>query len=89
MSKKLAAAALAAMCVFCTNIALADGTSGYDEKQTGKDQTIEFKDADVLDARAMGEGDMRIRVMPQPKRVVLLRPRTQFVTELLKSVEAL
>ena len=88
MSKTLAAAAAAAMCVFCTNLAFADDTSTYVENQNGKDQNIQFKD-DVLDAHGFGAGDVTIRVMPAPKRVLLLRPRTQFVTEMLKSVEAL
>ena len=56
--------------------------------QVGKDENVTFKD-DILDAHGFGAGDVRIRVMPAPKRVLLLRPRTQFVTEMLKSVEAL
>lgn len=85
MRKTLALAA-AAVCVFCTNLALADDT--YVENQAGKDQNIVFKD-DPLAAGGLGPNDTPIHVMPSPKRVLLLRPRTQFVTEMLKSVEAL
>jgi hypothetical protein len=88
MSKRTLAAAVAAMCVFCTNLAFADDTSTYVANQVGKDENVTFKD-DILDAHGFGAGDVRIRVMPAPKRVLLLRPRTQFVTEMLKSVEAL
>ena len=49
---------------------------------------IVFKD-DPLAAGGFGPHDARIMVMPTPKRVMLVRPRTQFVTEMLKSVEAL
>jgi hypothetical protein len=84
--KKLVAAAAAAVCVLCTNLALADDT--YVENNAGKDQSVIFKD-DPLAAGQFGPMDPRITVMAQPKRVMLLRPRTQFVTEMLKSVEAL
>jgi hypothetical protein len=88
MSKKLVAALAAAMCVFCTNLAFAQD-AGYTDKKEGADQSVIFKDGDVLSASAMDGNTLPIRVMPSPKRVLLLRPRTQFVTELLKSVEAL
>jgi hypothetical protein len=80
------AAAVAAISVLCTNLAFAEET--FVENQTGKDQNVIFKD-DVLAAGQFGPNDARILVMPTPKRVMLLRPRTQFVTEMLKSVEAL
>ncbi len=84
--KRTLAAAFAAIVVLCTNLALADDT--YVENNSGKDQSVVFKD-DPLAAGQFGPNDARIMVMPQPKRVMLLRPRTQFVTEMLKSVEAL
>jgi hypothetical protein len=85
--KRTLSAAIAAIVVLCSNLALADNTT-YVESQAGKDQNITFKD-DPLAAGGLGPNDIRIRVMPAPKRVLLLRPRTQFVTEMLKSVEAL
>ena len=84
--RKHLAVAVAAMGVLCTNLAWADDT--YSETQNGADQSVVFKD-DPLGAGGFGPHDVRITVMPSPKRVTLIRPRTQFVTELLKSVEAI
>ncbi len=86
-TNKLTVTALAAACVLFSNLALADG-NGYVESQDGKDQNVVFKD-DPLAAGGFGPKDIRIMVMPKPPRVMLVRPRTQFVTEMLKSVEAL
>jgi hypothetical protein len=44
---------------------------------------------DPLDAGFFSADDVHIRVLPMPKRSVLIRPRVQFVTEMLKSVETL
>ncbi len=44
---------------------------------------------DPLDAGLFGPNDVHIRVVPKPKRSVLIRPRTQFIVEMLKSVETL
>jgi hypothetical protein len=85
--KRTLVAAVAAIVVLCSNLALADNT-GYSENNVGKDQSVIFKD-DPLAAGGWSPNDTPIRVMPSPKRVLLLRPRTQFVTEMLKSVEAL
>ena len=84
--KRTLTAALAAIVVLCSNLALADQT--YTENNSGKDQSVIFKD-DPLAAGGFGPKDIQIRVIGSPKRVVLLRPRTQFVTEMLKSVEQL
>jgi hypothetical protein len=86
--KRTVTAAVAAIVVLCSNLALADNTGGYTENNVGKDQSVIFKD-DPLAAGGLGPNDVRIRVMPSPKRVLLLRPRTQFVSEMLKSVEQL
>jgi hypothetical protein len=48
--------------------------------------TYEFGD-DPLNAGGFGPHDARITVAPRPKRVTLIRPRFQFVQEMLKSVE--
>lgn len=47
-----------------------------------------FKDDLLSSDVAMPPGD-RILVRRMPARVMLIRPRTQFVTEMLKSVEHL
>ncbi len=72
--------------VLSSNLALADNS--YKETVDGKDQSVIFKD-DPLAAGGFGPNDVILRVPPTPKRVTLLRPRTQFVQELLKSVESL
>ncbi len=77
---------IVAAMLLSSSAAFADGT--YTENQDGKDQNVIFKD-DPLAAGGFGPHDARIMVMPTPKRVMLVRPRTQFVTEMLKSVEAL
>ncbi len=48
----------------------------------------EFED-DALNALGYDAQGMVLRVRPGAARVLLLRPRVQFVTELLQSVEAL
>ncbi len=48
----------------------------------------EFND-DPLSAGGFGPNDATIRVRPGPVRTMLIRPRTSFVPEMLKSVENL
>jgi hypothetical protein len=48
----------------------------------------EFSD-DPLNAGGFGPNDATIRVRPGPVRTTLIRPRTSFVNEMLKSVENL
>ena len=56
----------------------------------GKDSGYgyEFTD-DPLNAGGFGRNDATIRVRPGPVRTTLIRPRTSFVPEMLKSVENL
>ena len=56
----------------------------------GKDEGYgyEFSD-DPLAAGGFGPNDATIRVRPGPVRTTLIRPRTSFVPEMLKSVESL
>jgi hypothetical protein len=87
MNKRIVTA-LAAACVLFSNLAFADEKGGYVENQSGTNQSVYFND-DPLAAGGMSPLDARIFVMPTPKRVTLIRPRTQFVSEMLKSVENL
>ena len=48
----------------------------------------EFDD-DPLNAGGFGPNDATIRVRPRAARTTLIRPRTSFVPEMLKSVENL
>lgn len=70
----------------------APGAGGAGAKPTagGKDEGYgyEFSD-DPLAAGGFGPNDATIRVRPGPVRTTLIRPRTSFVPEMLKSVENL
>ncbi|MBM4374507.1 MAG: hypothetical protein FJ095_05430 [Deltaproteobacteria bacterium] len=54
----------------------------------GEGYGYEFAD-DPLSAGGFGPTDATIRVRPGPVRRTLIRPRTSFVPEMLKSVEQL
>jgi hypothetical protein len=66
------------------------GAAGAKLKEGGKDEGYgyEFSD-DPLAAGGFGPNDATIRVRPGPVRTTLIRPRTSFVPEMLKSVENL
>ena len=64
--------------------ALAQPKAGKKEEGYGYD----FSD-DPLNAGGFGPNDATIRVRPGPVRTTLIRPRTSFVPEMLKSVENL
>ncbi len=67
--------------------ALAQEAGG--EKAGGGDgYGYEFDD-DPLSAGGFGPNDATIRVRPRAARTTLIRPRIQFVDEMLKSVENL
>ena len=57
-------------------------------KASGDGYGYEFSD-DPLSAGGFGPNDATIRVRPGPVRTTLIRPRTSFVPEMLKSVENL
>ena len=67
---------------FAQDAAAAAG--GGDEKKDG--YGYEFED-DPLNAGGFGPNDATIKVRPRAARTTLIRPRTSFVTEMLKSVE--
>ncbi len=61
---------------------------GAKESASGDGYGYEFDD-DPLSAGGFGPNDSRIRVRRGAQRSTLIKPRTQFITELLKSVENL
>jgi hypothetical protein len=63
-------------------------TSDYVERAVGGDQVVTFTGDELAAAPGGPLGD-RILAMPGTVRVGLIRPRLNFVTELLKSVENL
>jgi len=65
----------------------AGGTAGAGGGSGGSgDYGYRFED-DPLSAGGFGPADATIRVRPGPVRTTLIRPRTSFVPEMLKSVE--
>ena len=65
-----------------TRAATGGATGGTKEGDYG----YKFED-DPLSAGGFGPNDATIRVRPGPVRTTLIRPRTSFVPEMLKSVE--
>jgi hypothetical protein len=63
----------------------ATGAGGAKDSGQG-DYGYKFED-DPLSAGGFGPADATIRVRPGPVRTTLIRPRTSFVPEMLKSVE--
>lgn len=68
--------------------ALAQGAAKKDAGKKDEGYGYEFSD-DPLNAGGFGPNDATIRVRPGPVRTTLIRPRTSFVPEMLKSVENL
>jgi hypothetical protein len=75
---------------FAQGAAPAAAAAGGGKAAGGKDEGYgyEFSD-DPLSAGGFGPNDATIRVRPGPVRTTLIRPRTSFVPEMLKSVENL
>ena len=94
--KKLSVCALiaaATLLLSASAFAQQPGGGGAGVKSSGgggKDEGYgyEFSD-DPLAAGGFGPNDATIRVRPGPVRTTLIRPRTSFVPEMLKSVENL
>lgn len=70
--------------------ALAAPASAQDIKESKSDDGYGYEfDDDPLSAGGFGPNDARIRVRKGAQRATLIKPRTQFINELLKSVENL
>lgn len=78
--------AAAAVAVLVSASSFAQGVK--DSKGDSEGYGYEFED-DPLSAGGFGPNDSRIRVRKGAQRSTLIKPRTQFITELLKSVENL
>jgi len=70
--------------LFGTSVAWAQDAAAGGEGGDG--YGYEFED-DPLNAGGFGPNDATIKVRPRAARTTLIRPRTSFVTEMLKSVE--
>lgn len=84
-AKILVGFVVGAFVALSASTAFAQGTKASDTKEG---YGYEFSD-DPLSAGGFGPNDATIRVRPGPVRTTLIRPRTSFVPEMLKSVENL
>ena len=84
----VATALLLSSSAFAQNTAAAPAAGGA--AAGGKDEGYGYTFSDdPLSAGGFGPNDATIRVRPGPVRTTLIRPRTSFVPEMLKSVENL
>ena len=81
----MTAVAIGVAALATSGLALAQDKGGGDK---GEGYGYEFDD-DPLSAGGFGPNDATIRVRPRAARTTLIRPRTSFVPEMLKSVENL
>jgi len=68
-------------------MAHAQGKAAAKETKGGDEGYGYTFDDDPLNAGGFGPNDATIRVRPRAARTTLIRPRTSFVPEMLKSVE--
>jgi hypothetical protein len=84
-SRLVLCAAAGCVAFLVSSAAFAQSTKSEDNAE-GYGYTF---DDDPLAAGGFGPGDATIRVRPRAARTTLIRPRTSFVPEMLKSVENL
>ena len=72
--------------IFVLGVSSTALAQGKDKDKKEESYGYEFSD-DPLNAGGLGPSDATIRVRPRPVRTTLIRPRTSFVPEMLKSVE--
>lgn len=88
LSTTVLATTLAMAVVSISASAFAQEKEGVKSSDSKEGYGYEFTD-DPLAAGGFGPNDATIRVRPGPVRATLIRPRTTFVPEMLKSVENL
>lgn len=90
MKKWSLAAAAFTLTLATSGISAAQTSSaGYVEKTVDGNQDVTFKDADTLGGDANAAYGFTLRRPPGVLRANLIRPRVNFVGQLLKSVENL
>ena len=82
----LSAVTVGLICSLATPAFAQDAAPAAGEGGGGDGYGYEFED-DPLNAGGFGPNDATIKVRPRAARTTLIRPRTSFVTEMLKSVE--
>ena len=79
---------IGAVAVAISVVLLAPAAMAQDTETTETDDGYGYEfDDDPLNAGGFGPNDATIRVRPKAARTTLIRPRTSFVPEMLKSVE--
>jgi len=84
--RKAAALLTGVAILLASTTVFAQGAGVKSTEGDGEGYGYEFGD-DPLTAGGFGPNDATIRVRPGPVRRTLIRPRTSFVPEMLKSVE--
>ena len=84
--RKLAGFLVAFGVLSISSVAAAETARLVEEEGSDEGYGYEFAD-DPLSAGGFGPNDATIRVRPGPVRRTLIKPRTSFVPEMLKSVE--
>ncbi len=87
-SKKILVGLATLSLFFVSSVASAQKKADAKDKKEEGGYGYEFSD-DPLSAGGFGPNDATIRVRPGAVRTTLIRPRTSFVPEMLKSVENL
>lgn len=76
--------------ILFSSSAFADVNKIHNKMDQGNDKGYGYEfDDDPLNAGGFGINDAVIKVRPKAARTTLIRPRTSFVPELLKSVQDL
>lgn len=86
MKKRLLASLGALFVVSMASVAAAEEGGDYVTDTDSDGYSVKFID-DLLAGDGLGAGGPMLVVRPQGVRVTLIRPRTSFVNEMLKSVE--
>jgi hypothetical protein len=86
--RSLVPCTIAAAALLLSSGAAAQDNKGFDEKIVEGNQVVKFGD-DILATDPNGVYGQRILVRPGATRIPLIRPRMNFVMELVKSVENL
>ena len=79
---------IAVFCLIALFTFKSSAQEGIVTKTHDKGYSYEFED-DPLSAGGFGPNDSRIRIRRGAQRSTLIKPRTQFITELIQSVEEL
>jgi hypothetical protein len=86
--RKVVVSALALAAVMAASLTTMTASAQIQEQKTDDGYGYSFDD-DPLNAGGFGPNDATIRVRARAARTTLIRPRTSFVPEMLKSVENL